>query len=109
MLDVAVSYHRYKFIGHEFLTWLWYVIENEQEVLKASGDDFVSLEIGNRLVLENRLPGNPPVNGLPYTTGRYGHVDGVALATGPDGFHVSAPPTDIRRTQELPVCILQGG
>lgn len=53
MLDVAVSYHRYQFIGYEFLTWLWFVIENQQAVLNASGDDFVSLEIGNRMVLEN--------------------------------------------------------
>lgn len=50
MLDVAVSYNRYKFIGQEFLTWLWFVIETEPVSDKETG----SLEIGNRVVLENR-------------------------------------------------------
>ena len=42
MLDVAVAYNRYKFIGEEFLTWLWYVIEKNQMLLK------------NWIVFENR-------------------------------------------------------
>lgn len=46
MLDISVSYGRYKFLGYEFLTWLWFMIENNQEL--------VSLEIGNRIVLENK-------------------------------------------------------
>jgi len=53
MLDVAVSYNRYKFLGHEFLTWLWYAVENQPDALGASSDDFRLLEIGNRIVLEN--------------------------------------------------------
>lgn len=50
MLDIAVAYTRYKFIGYEFLTWLWFWIEND------SGSDIADadLRIGNRLVLENR-------------------------------------------------------
>ncbi|MFC1816658.1 hypothetical protein ACFL0M_12160 [Thermodesulfobacteriota bacterium] len=52
MLDVAVSYNRYKFIGFEFLTWLWFMMENHPEILKEADGDFVSLDIGNRLVLE---------------------------------------------------------
>lgn len=52
MLDVAVSYDRYKFLGNEFLTWLWFVMENRQDVLAESSDAFTSLEIGNRMVLE---------------------------------------------------------
>lgn len=55
MLDVAVSYNRFKFLGHEFLTWLWYSIENEPDILKNSENESVSLEIGNRIVLENRI------------------------------------------------------
>jgi len=53
MLDVAISYNQYKFLGNEFLTWLWYAIENQQEELSGSDDDFFLLEIGNRIVLEN--------------------------------------------------------
>ena len=54
MLDVAVAYNRYKFLGEEFLTWLWYVIEKNQALLKNFDPDFVGLEVGNRIVFENR-------------------------------------------------------
>lgn len=55
MLDVSVSYERYKFLGYEFLTWLWFLIEKEHDRLRKSDPDLTSLEIGNRIVLENRL------------------------------------------------------
>lgn len=55
MLDIAVSYNRYKFLGHEFLTWLWFTIEKDREKLVQADDQFQDLEIGNRMVLENRL------------------------------------------------------
>ena len=32
MLDLAVAYNRYRFLGDEFLTWLWYTIENDPDV-----------------------------------------------------------------------------
>ena len=54
MLDVAVAYNRYQFLGEEFLTWLWYVIEKNQNLIKEFDNDFVALEIGNRIVFENR-------------------------------------------------------
>ena len=54
MLDVAVAYNRYQFLGEEFLTWLWYVIEKDQNLVKNFDSDFVALEIGNRIVFENR-------------------------------------------------------
>ncbi len=54
MLDVSVSYNRYKFIGHEFLTWLWFTIEKRPERLKAIEKNLGSLTIGNRIVIENR-------------------------------------------------------
>jgi len=54
MIDVSVAYNRYKFLGYEFLTWLWYTIENDFDLLKKSDDQIVSFEIGNRIVLENR-------------------------------------------------------
>lgn len=46
-----MSYNRYKFIGQEFLTWLWFFVESEQGSAKEGGP---YLEVGNRLVLENR-------------------------------------------------------
>ena len=54
MLDVAVAYSRYQFLGEEFLTWLWFVIEKNQSIIKNFDPDFVALEIGNRMVFENR-------------------------------------------------------
>ena len=54
MLDVAVAYNRYKFLGEEFLTWLWYVIEKNQALLRNFDKDMVALEVGNRIVFENR-------------------------------------------------------
>jgi hypothetical protein len=57
MLDVAVAYNRYKFLGHEFLTWLWFAIEKDQETLKTTSDQPFTLQLGNRLALENRSHG----------------------------------------------------
>ena len=54
MLDVANAYNRYKFLGEEFLTWLWYMIENDQNINKNLERNFVGLEIGDRIVFENR-------------------------------------------------------
>ncbi len=54
MLDVAVSYNRYKFLGYAYLTWLWFVIEKDQDRIKKLDREPVSLQIGNRIVLENR-------------------------------------------------------
>lgn len=53
MLDIAVAYNRYRFLGNEFLTWLWYMIENKQDELRPLDRELNSLEIGNRMVLEN--------------------------------------------------------
>ena len=53
MLDIAVAYNRYKFIGYEFLTWLWYTINKDPDKLAPLDPDFISLETGNRIVLEN--------------------------------------------------------
>ena len=54
MLDVSVSYNRYKFLGHEFLTWMWFFIENQGEQLGVIDQELQSLEVGNRIVLENK-------------------------------------------------------
>lgn len=55
MIDPSVSYNRYKFLGHEFLTWLWFEIENQPDIFKIYDDQLELLQIGNRIVLENRL------------------------------------------------------
>jgi len=54
MLDVAVAYSRYQFLGEEFLTWLWFIIDKNQDLIKKFDKDFVALEVGNRIVFENR-------------------------------------------------------
>jgi hypothetical protein len=53
MIDIAVAYNRYKFLGNEFLTWLWFMIESDHDKLRIYDTDLVSLTVGNRLVLEN--------------------------------------------------------
>lgn len=55
MLDIAVAYNRYRFLGNEFLTWLWYAMENEMETIRQCDPDLLDLDVGNRVVLENRL------------------------------------------------------
>ena len=54
MLDVAVAYKRFKFLGDEFLTWLWFVIDQDSSILKKMDPELTSLEIGNRIVLKKR-------------------------------------------------------
>ncbi len=53
MLDISIAYNRYKFIGHEFLTWLWFIIENDPDKIKDENNTPVSLDMGSRIVLEN--------------------------------------------------------
>lgn len=54
MLDLSIAYSRYRFLGDEFLTWLWYLIETGQDAFISADPDCMALEIGNRVVLENR-------------------------------------------------------
>ena len=54
MLDIAVAYNRYKFLGDEFLTWLWFVIDKDPKIFKDMDPDLTALEIGNRIVLEKQ-------------------------------------------------------
>ena len=68
MIDVSVAYNRYKFLGHEFLTWLWFMIETEPAAFEkadsglstpelstpeAPTPELFTMEVGNRVVLEN--------------------------------------------------------
>ncbi len=61
MLDVSVSYHRFRFLGGEFLTWLWYAIENGDGRLPAGSTEQGALAVGNRMVLENHSHEAPEV------------------------------------------------
>lgn len=55
MIDIATAYNRYRFLGNEFLTWIWFCIENNPALIQQCDPDLVSLDVGNRMVLENRL------------------------------------------------------
>lgn len=55
MLDISVAYNRYKFLGDEFLTWLWFSMEKDRDRLTTPDKEPFSIEIGNRIVLENRI------------------------------------------------------
>ena len=54
MLDVAIAYNRFKFLGDEFLTWLWFVVEQDPAMFSRIDPELASFEIGNRIVLEKR-------------------------------------------------------
>ena len=54
MLDISVAYSRFRFIGQEFLTWLWYMIATGEYTNILDEDANISVSIGDRMVLENR-------------------------------------------------------
>jgi hypothetical protein len=53
MLDISVAYNRYKFLGNEFLTWLWFMMDQDKKSLLSPHGDLADLSIGNRVVLCN--------------------------------------------------------
>jgi len=57
MHDISVTYNKYKFLGNEFLTWLWYLIENDINIKDMTTIECNSLrfEMGNCMALENSL------------------------------------------------------
>ncbi|MCF8091767.1 MAG: hypothetical protein K9K21_01785 [Desulfotignum sp.] len=56
MLDIATAYNKYGFLGNEFLTWLWFIVETDQDITRITASkEPITLEIGNSLVLENTL------------------------------------------------------
>jgi hypothetical protein len=54
MLDIAVAYNSYTFLGNEFLTWIWFLIENDEKTIHQCGQDTLGLAVGNRMILVNR-------------------------------------------------------
>lgn len=57
MRDISVTYNKYKFLGNEFLTWLWYLIENDINIKDMTQVECNTLrfEMGNCMALENSL------------------------------------------------------
>ncbi len=56
MLDIATAYNKYKFLGNDYLTWIWFLIENSRNISSIiHSKDIITLEIGNSIVLENHL------------------------------------------------------
>lgn len=56
MLDIATAYNKYIFLGNEFLTWIWFLIEQDKDIAAImESKEPISMEIGNSLVLENNL------------------------------------------------------
>ena len=56
MLDIATAYNKYQYLGNDFLTWIWFMIETDQPLpeIPVAGEA-IRLEVGNSLVLENSL------------------------------------------------------
>ncbi|TWI75536.1 hypothetical protein LZ24_00583 [Desulfobotulus alkaliphilus] len=54
MLDIAVAYNRFSFVGQEFLTWLWFISETQDDIFQKVHEEITDLRLGNRMVLQNR-------------------------------------------------------
>lgn len=55
MVDISVSYNRFAFLGYEFLTWLWFMIDEDPDALSSYQKKQLRFDIGNRIVIENRM------------------------------------------------------
>jgi hypothetical protein len=56
MIDIATAYNKYAFLGNDFLTWIWFLIETDADIASLlDSKDKVTLEVGNSIVLENKL------------------------------------------------------
>jgi len=55
VLDISVAYNRYKFVGYEFLTWLWFVIEHDPAQLNRVIQENINFTVGNRIMLQNAV------------------------------------------------------
>ncbi|MDY0131742.1 MAG: hypothetical protein RBR53_03645 [Desulforegulaceae bacterium] len=53
MLDISVAYNKYKFTGFEFLTWLWFIIENKPEIIDNISPEIKDFSINDKIVIEN--------------------------------------------------------
>lgn len=53
MLDIAVAYNKYKFVGYEFLTWIWFLTENDYDFIEKTAPEIKLFYIDNKIVIEN--------------------------------------------------------
>ncbi|MGB5155955.1 hypothetical protein [Desulfobacterium sp. N47] len=54
MQDLSLSYHRYSFLGCEFLLWLWFCTSNPDSYNLFDNKNEL-IEIGNKIVLERNM------------------------------------------------------
>jgi hypothetical protein len=52
MPPVSEAFENYQFLGNEFLTWLWFCIENEPDTLSDPSGGPVSLMVHKKIVLK---------------------------------------------------------
>ncbi|MCP3945015.1 MAG: hypothetical protein GY710_26555 [Desulfobacteraceae bacterium] len=55
-MDIATMFNKYSFIGHEFLTWLWYATEKSPWDLNVLKDKKTELTVGNKITITNKKP-----------------------------------------------------
>jgi hypothetical protein len=58
MLDISIAYNRFKFLGYEFLTWLWFSMDQTKIQPEPQLTELNFLSVGNRIVVENRRNNN---------------------------------------------------
>ena len=87
MMDIAVAYNRYAFLGSEFLAWLWWASENDAESIsnaaKPDGEVSVILTLGNGMSIENDGQGLKPKSKITIKGADAGHKEAmIALSEG---------------------------
>lgn len=58
MIDISIAYNRFKFLGYEFLTWLWFSMDQTKIQTDSQLTELNFLSVGNRIVVENRRNNN---------------------------------------------------
>jgi hypothetical protein len=52
MPPVSEAFENYRFLGNEFLTWLWFCTEEQPQMIKDPSGDTVSLAVHKKIVLK---------------------------------------------------------
>jgi hypothetical protein len=54
-LGEIMDYEKYRFLGQEFLLWLWYASENDPEAItkNGGGQETIEATLGDTIVIEN--------------------------------------------------------
>ena len=60
-LDITTAYKNYAFLGSEFLTFLWYLTDTNQDLNKCvSTDNQVEITLGDSIMIENTSVAEKP-------------------------------------------------